>query len=231
MTSVKKILIVDDDRTLSSMVKEYLEAKGFECNLYHNAFEALENFKPGIFTMCIFDVRMPLKDGFELSSDIKKLDSFIPFLFLTGQTEKEDRIRGLEAGADDYITKPFSMLELYLRIQAILRRAVTYQQPNGSQTTYHIGKFIYNSSTRELIFASKPTKLSALESKLLTLFCKAQDGVIHRDMALKLIWEDEYNFRERSLNVYVSKLRGYLQKDPDIEILNIHGVGYKMIFR
>ena len=231
MSQDRKILIVDDDRTLSSMVKEYLEAKDFECHLYHNAFEALENFKPGKYTLCIFDVRMPLKDGFELSSDIKKFDQHIPFLFLTGQTDKEDRIRGLEAGADDYITKPFSMHELYLRIQAILRRVESNQQSNLVKTTYQIGKYIYNSSTRELNIGVKTLKLSAIESKLLTLFSKADDGVILRDVALKLIWEDENNFRERSLNVYVSKLRNYLQDDSDIEILNIHGVGYKMIVR
>jgi len=231
MSTIKKILLVDDDRSLSPMVKEYLEAKDFECHLYHNAFDALDTFKKSEFSLCILDIRMPMKNGFQLAEEITQLRPNTPFLFLTGQTEKEDRIKGLEAGADDYITKPFSMQELFLRIKAILKRTENYQKIKKGITQYDIGKLKFNADTREIANTLVPVKLSAIETKLLKLFCEAEDGIVYRDNALKQIWDDENSFRERSLNVYVSKLRQYLKDDPNIEILNIHGTGYKLLIR
>ncbi len=226
-----RILMVDDDRTLSPLVKEYLEAKGFSCDLFHNAFEGLESFKKQSYGLCILDVRMPLKTGFELASEMKLLQPEIPFLFLTGEIEKEKRIQGLELGADDYITKPFSMQELHLRVQAILRRVEAPSRKKGEAQIYQIGGYEFNASTRELKNEEKIQRMSAIEAKLLKLFCDAADGIIERDMALKLIWDDEHNFRERSLNVYVSKLRTYLGEDGRISFLNIHGSGYQMVVK
>ena len=231
MSAKKTILLVDDDRSLSPLVKEYLEAKDFVCHLHHNAYDAMDDFKKSSFSLCILDIRMPMKNGFQIAEEITTLRPETPFLFLTGQTEKEDRIKGLEAGADDYITKPFSMQELYLRIKAILKRTENYQNIKKGITQYDIGKYKFNADTREIASTLIPVKLSAIESKLLKLFCEAEDGIVYRDAALKQIWEDENSFRERSLNVYVSKLRQYMKDDPNIEILNIHGTGYKLVVR
>ncbi|MBK9256644.1 MAG: response regulator transcription factor [Saprospiraceae bacterium] len=229
MTGTKNILLVDDDRSLSPLVKEYLEAKDFQCSLFHNAFDALDAFKKTAFTLCILDIRMPMKSGLELAEDLKVIQPDIPFLFLTGQTDKEDRIKGLEAGADDYITKPFSMQELYLRVQAILRRVETYSKLKSETAIFQIGRFKFNASTREISQIESKIKLSAIEARLLKMFCDSSDGIILRDTALRQIWDDENSFRERSLNVYVSKLRQYFKEDPNIEILNIHGTGYQLI--
>lgn len=228
---MKKLLLVDDDRTLSPMVKEYLEAKGFSCDLCHNAFEGLEKFRNQNYSLCILDVKMPMKSGFELASEIRLLHPEVPFLFLTGEIEKEKRIQGLELGADDYITKPFSMQELYLRVLAILRRTEAPGQKKNETISYSIGLYTFNPGTRELEKNGQIQRLSAIESKLLKLFCDAENGIIERDTALKLIWDDENNFRERSLNVYVSKLRNYLGEGEMITFLNIHGSGYKMVIR
>lgn len=225
------ILLVDDDRSLSPMVKEYLEAKDFTCHLHHNAYDALEDLKRFSFNLCILDIRMPLKNGFQLAEEIKTLQPDTPFLFLTGNTEKDDRIKGLEAGADDYITKPFSMQELYLRVKAILKRTEMYTNHRKTAAQFDIGKFKFNADSREIVDTLDPIKLSAIESKLLRMFCESHDGIVLRDHALKQIWQDENSFRERSLNVYVSKLRHYLKGDPNIEILNIHGTGYKLLIK
>ena len=231
MSTKQKILLVDDDRSLSPLVQEYLEAKDFECHLYHNAFDAFSNFKKLQYNLCILDIRMPMKNGFELASEIKLLEPDIPLLFLTGQTDKEDRIRGLEAGADDYITKPFSMQELYLRIKAILRRTERVHQLKKENSHFEIGKYRFDADAREISGNHYAVKLSTIEARLLRMFCEATDGIIYREAALKQIWDDTNSFRERSLNVYISKLRQYLRDDPDIEILNIHGSGYKMVIK
>ena len=229
MIDTPKILLVDDDRSLSPMVKEYLEAKEFSCSLHHNAYDALEDLKKNNFKLCILDIKMPLKNGFQLAEEIKILKPDTPFLFLTGNIEKDDRIKGLEAGADDYITKPFSMQELYLRIKTILKRTEMYHTIRKSISQFDLGKFKFNAESREIVDSTYQIKLSAIEAKLLKMFCEAPDGIVIRDHALKQIWDDEHSFRERSLNVYVSKLRSYLKSDPNIEILNIHGTGYRLL--
>lgn len=226
-----KILLVDDDRALSPMVREYLEAKEYDCSLFHNAFEALKFLETDSVDLCILDIKMPVKDGFELAREIRMINPEIPFIFLTGENEKEDRIRGLEAGADDYITKPFSMHELELRVKAILRRYMSQYTTKAETTKYSIGIYEFDPGTRELKSQGEIKKLSSIESKLLLMFCQSHDWIIERDQALKKIWDDENSFRERSLNVYISKLRQYLKEDASIEILNIHGSGYKLLIR
>jgi len=226
-----KILIVDDDRTLSPLVKEYLEAKHIECTLCHNAFDGFKVFKKEEFDLCILDIVMPLEDGFELAAKLTNLNPNIPFLFLSSKTQQEDKIRGLEAGADDYILKPFSMKELYLRIQAILKRSQSRGNNKQELVEYEISSYTFNPSARELKREGETMNLSWIESQLLHMFCQSADGIISRDVALKQIWSDEHNFRSRSLNVYVSKLRSYLQVDPKISIRNIHGSGYQMLIK
>jgi two-component system OmpR family response regulator len=224
-----RLLLVDDDRSLSMLLKEYLEAKDYQCDLFHNGFDAFEAFKKNDYSLCVLDVRMPMKSGLQLAEEIQSINPKIPFLFLSGQTEKEDRIKGLEAGADDYIVKPFSMQEVYLRIKAILKRIEISFDIQAKPSVFDIGDYTFITDVRELRYKEESFKLSDIECRLLTMFCEAPDGVISRENALKKIWTDENMFRERSLNVYVSKLRGFMKKDTRIEFLNIHGSGYKLI--
>jgi DNA-binding response OmpR family regulator len=225
------LLLVDDERHFSEMTREYLVAKGCTTVLKHNANEGLVSFKNEHFDLCIFDVKMPIKDGFELAREIRALNEFIPIIFLTGQTQKAYRIEGLSIGADDYVTKPFSMEELYLRIKNILRRTRLQVQERENQEAYQLGNYSFDASTRELLLTEKVVKLTAIEAKLLRMFCESENGLVERNMALKRIWGDDDLMRGRSLNVYVSKLRNYLKKDGNIEILNVHGVGYRIVVR
>lgn len=223
------VLLVDDDRAFSPLVKEYLEAKGLRAELTHNADEGLKAFRRGGFDICVLDVKMPMKDGFALAQDIRSFDPHMPILFLTGQTEREDRIKGLAIGADDYVTKPFSMEELFLRIQAIMRRVQGPAAKKRESTSLEAGAYRFNPASRELRLGDQAAKLTAIESKLLLLFLESENGLISREAALRQIWGDEDLLRGRSLNVYVSKLRTLLQGDPRIEILNVHGEGYRLV--
>ena len=231
MENKPHILMVDDERQFSAMTQEYLEAKGFEVVLKHSGEEGLAAFKEGSYHICILDVKMPMKDGFTLATEIRELDEQTPIIFLTGQTEKEDRIKGLTIGADDYVTKPFSVEELFLRIKNILKRSSIQNRINKKQAEYEIGKYHLDATTRELTYNTKTIKLTAIEAKLLQMFCEDENGMIERNLALKRIWGDDDYLRGRSLNVYVSKLRNYLKEDGNIEIMNVHGVGYKMVVR
>lgn len=231
MKAKPNILFVDDERQFSAMTQEYLEAKGLNVTLKHSGDQGLVTFKNSDFDLCILDVKMPMKDGFALAEDIRGLDEHIPFIFLTGKTEKQDRIRGLSLGADDYITKPFSMEELFLRIKNILKRVKFEREARKEIEKYQVGIFDFDATTRELIGGGKTAKLTAIESKLLQMFCEHANGVVERDLALKRIWGDDDFLRGRSLNVYVSKLRSFLKADENIEFLNVHGVGYKMVVR
>lgn len=225
------LLLVDDDLTLSPLVKEYLDAQGMHCTLFHNAFDALTSFKENQFDLCLLDVQMPMKNGFDLAKEMKSFKPDVPFLFLTGQSEKEDRIRGFEFGAEDYILKPFSMQELVLRIKAILRRTTFRPNPSPDKDPVRIGAFLFYADSRELIQGDSVQKLSEIECKLLAMFQKSSDGIVLREDALKQLWKEEHLFRDRSLNVFVSRLRNFLKADPAIQILNIHGTGYRMIIR
>jgi two-component system, OmpR family, response regulator len=227
---VMQLLLVDDDLTLSPLTREYLEAKGYHVTLRHSGDEGLAAFKSGKFDACILDVRMPLKDGFALAADIRQIEPDMPVLFLTGAVQKEDRIRGLALGADDYITKPFSMEELYLRVRNILKRSVV-QQKNNEKAIHEIGLYRFDTGARELHGPEQTLKLTAMEARLLQLFCESDHGIIRRDTALQRIWGDEDMLKGRSLNVYVSKLRTFLAADERIEILNVHGEGYQLVLR
>lgn len=227
---MKSILFVDDEMQFSAMVAEYLQEKGFEVILKHNATDGLAAFRTTRADCCILDVKMPFKDGFSLAADIRDLDEQVPIIFLTGQTTREDRIKGLTIGADDYVTKPFSMEELYLRIKAVLRR-VGYQEETREQD-FILGQYTFDPISRELIFDdSQPIRLSAMESKLLQLLFKHKNKLVTRDFVLSKVWQDDDQLKSRSLNVYINKLRNYLKKDPNIEILNAHGEGYKLVVK
>lgn len=233
MADPQRILMVDDDRTFSALTQEFLESRGLQVMLVHSGEEGLRAFREsGPYQLCILDVKMPFKDGFSLAADIRAADAAVPIIFLTAQQEKENRIRGFNLGGDDYVTKPFSLEELHLRIQAIWRRTQAGQVALGtSNVEIPVGRYRFFPATRELYLGETVAKLSAIESNLLRLFCESPEGMIERDTALRRIWSDDDLLRGRSLNVYVSKLRQYLSDDPGIEILNVHGVGYRMVVR
>lgn len=226
-----QLLFVDDDRAFSPLVCEYLSEKGLKTTLCHSGEEGVATFRNGRYDLCILDVRMPFKDGFTVAKEIRDLQPDTPFIFLTAEAERAQRIKGFYLGADDYVTKPFSMEELYLRIQVVLRRSSSRESAKPEILEYPIGKYHFNVGSRELSLQGNIQKLSSIECKLLKFFCDASQGIIERDAALRRVWGDDDMMRGRSLNVYVSKLRQFLKDDENIEILNIHGEGYQLVIR
>jgi two-component system, OmpR family, response regulator len=220
------LLLAEDDENLGSLLKEYLMAKGYKTNWFTNGELAYKSFIKEHYDFCIFDIMMPVKDGITLAKEIRLLNSTMPILFLTAKSQKDDILAGFEVGADDYITKPFSMEELLYRIEAILRR--THHQPS-KQTEFLIGKFHFHSDKQILAFEEHEQKLTTKESDLLKLLCINKNMVLERNFTLKTIWIDDNYFNARSMDVYIAKLRKYLKEDPSIEILNIHGKGFKLI--
>ncbi|MCG8476558.1 MAG: response regulator transcription factor [Cytophagales bacterium] len=224
-----KILVVEDDPNLGQILSEYLQVKGFEIRLCSDGQEGLEAFKSDSYQICLLDVMLPKKDGFSLAQDIRKLDKEIPFIFLTAKSMKEDAIRGLKLGADDYITKPFSMEELLLRLQAILRRVVVKNQSSAQVEQYRIGGFSFLVEQQILKVGKEEKKLTAKESALLNLLCANVNKTLERSFALKTIWHDDSYFNARSMDVYIAKLRKYLKPDDQVKILTIHGEGFKLV--
>src|SRR6056297_391166 len=223
-----KILLAEDDENLGTLLKEYLIAKGFKTDLYINGELALEGFKKHGYNLCILDIMMPKMDGFTLAREIRKINSAIPFIFLTAKSLKEDVIEGFSLGADDYMTKPFSMEELLFRIKAILRRT-KFNNISEQNDKYQIGDYVFDSQKQILQIGDKTQKLTTKESELLKLLCNNMNNVLERNFALKTIWQEDSYFNARSMDVYITKLRKYLKDDPSIQILNIHGKGYKLI--
>ena len=223
-----KVLVAEDDPNLGIILTEYLELKGYEAELAKNGEVGLDLFVRGKFQFCILDVMMPVKDGFTLAKEIRKLDKNIPILFLTAKSMKADTLQGFKIGADDYVTKPFSMEELLLRMTAILRRSTnTKKIPEKSQ--FRIGRFKFDRDRQVLSDGKSVVKLTSKESDLLALLCAGGIEVTERQHALKLIWGDDSYFNARSMDVYITKLRKYLKADPSVEIVNVHGKGFKML--
>lgn len=222
------LLHVDDEVQYSELTKEYLETQGLKVTLKHDAQNGLAALESSTFDLCIVDIKMPKKDGFTLAEEIRSINPTMPIIFLTGQSAKEDKIKGLRMGADDYLTKPFSMEELYLRICAILKR-VKVQEKINCVEVFKLGEATFHSDLRELTVSGKTIRLTSIEAKLMKLLCEHENQVLTRDVAMKNIWGDEEHFRGYSLNVYVSKLRKMLRDEPAVEILNLHGEGYKLI--
>ena len=221
------ILLCEDDESLGMLLREYLEAKGYNTTLCQDGEEGFDTFLQGNFSLCILDVMMPRMDGFTLASKIRELNYEMPFMFLTAKNLKDDVREGFELGADDYITKPFSMEELVFRVEAILRRV--RGKKNKESSVYHIGDFIFDTQKQLLVIGDKQTKLTTKENELLALLCSHANEILQRDFALKTIWIDDNYFNARSMDVYITKLRKHLKDDPQIEIINIHGKGYKLI--
>ncbi len=222
-----KIFMCEDDENLGMLLREYLQAKGFAVDLFADGESGYKAFVKDQYDLCVLDVMMPKKDGFTLAQEIRSVNGEIPIIFLTAKTLKEDILEGFKIGADDYLTKPFSMEELLLRIEAILRRV------NGKKTKdvlfFKIGNFTFDTQKQTLAFGDKSTKLTTKESELLGLLCAHSNEILERNFALKSIWGNDNYFNARSMDVYITKLRKLLKDDPTIEIINIHGKGYKLI--
>ncbi|MBR1713235.1 MAG: response regulator transcription factor [Alloprevotella sp.] len=227
MNENMKILLCEDDENLGMLLREYLQAKGYETELCPDGETGYKAFMQEKFDICVFDVMMPKKDGFSLAKDIRQLNEEVPIIFLTAKTLKEDILEGFKLGADDYITKPFSMEELTLRIEAILRRVKG--KKNHDRTVYKLGEFTFDTQKQTLTRNGEPAKLTTKESELLSLLCAHANEILQRDFALKTIWIDDNYFNARSMDVYITKLRKHLKADPSVEIINIHGKGYKLI--
>ena len=222
-----KILLCEDDENLGMLLREYLQAKGFSTELCADGELGYKAFLKTKFDICVLDVMMPKKDGFTLAKEIRNSNQDIPIIFLTAKTLKEDILEGFKIGADDYITKPFSMEELVFRIEAIIRR--TKGKKNKESTVYRIGKFTFDTQKQLLCLGEEQRKLTTKENELLALLCSHANEILQRDFALKTIWIDDNYFNARSMDVYITKLRKHLKDDPQIEIINIHGKGYKLI--
>ncbi|MBP1618012.1 MAG: rprY [Bacteroidetes bacterium] len=222
-----KLFLCEDDENLGMLLREYLQAKGFDTDLFPDGEAGYKGFVKEKYDLCVLDVMMPKKDGITLVKEIRAINSEIPIIFLTAKNMKEDILEGFKAGADDYITKPFSMEELVLRIEAIIRRV--RGKKVKEQQVYNFGNLKFDTQKQILTIGDQETKLTTKESELLALLCAHANQILERNHALKQIWVDDNYFNARSMDVYITKLRKLLKADPEIEIINIHGKGYKLI--
>lgn len=226
--SKAKLLVVEDDPNLGDILKEYLEMKGYEPTLCRDGDEGWNKFKKDKFDLCLLDIMMPKKDGFTLAKEIKKVQEDLPILFLTAKNQKDDIIEGLKIGADDYLTKPFSMEELLLRITAILRRTQKSMEI-APLKTYTFGDFILHYDEQFIEGPGGKHKLTSKENELIRLLASEINKLVNRSHALKQIWGDDSYFNARSMDVYLSKIRKILKDDPKVQIITVHGEGFKLI--
>lgn len=228
---MQKILLAEDDPNLGELLKDYLELKGkFEVMLCKDGEEALRAFGQNSFDLCILDVMMPKKDGFTLGREIRKINPYIPLIFATAKGMMEDKTEAFSLGGDDYITKPFRVEELLLRIQALLKRVSREKAFEEEPVNeFQIGKFHFDYPSQIISIEGRDQKLSTKEAELLRLLCLNMNEVLTRETALLEIWHDDNYFNGRSMDVFLSKLRKYLKEDPDVEIVNVHGKGYKLL--
>jgi len=226
----KKILLVEDDPNFGTVLKDYLALNDYNVTHAKDGIEGLIMFKNNDYDLCILDVMMPRKDGFSLAEDIRATNKEIPIIFLTAKTMKEDVLKGYQAGADDYLNKPFDSEVLLYKMKAILQRKEIGKVTEEDVFEFNIGKFHLNSKLRHLSFdGQEPIKLSPKENKLLKMLAVHKNDLMPRELALTKIWRDDNYFTSRSMDVYIAKLRKYLKLDENVEILNIHGEGFRLI--
>lgn len=228
--SEKRILLVEDDVNLGTILAEFLTMKNFKVDLCKDGEEGYTSYNNNIYDLCLLDVMMPKKDGFTLAKEIRQANKNIPIIFLTAKSMQNDKIEGLKLGADDYITKPFSTEELLLRIHAILKRSASIND-FVSTKNYSIGKYVFVYQKKELKLKRYVQTLTNKEAELLKLLCENKNNILRRDIALTKVWNEETYFTGRSMDVYITKLRSYLKNDRSIQIENVHGVGFKLIFK
>ena len=227
MRKEMKILLVEDDENLGSITCDYLNAKGYDCTWEKDGELGYQVFTNHTFDIVILDVMMPVKDGFSTAKDIRGIDKQVPIVFLTAKSMKEDTLKGFEIGADDYITKPFNMEELIARINAIVKR--TSKETENHFDDLSIGNFTFNPKMQLLTIEDKTFNLTTKECDLLILLYKNKNDILERNHALKAVWGDDNYFNGRSMDVYIAKLRKYLKNDSSIQIINVHGRGFKLL--
>ena len=226
-----RILLAEDDPNLGLLLQEYLTIKGFDTTLAKDGDEALSKFVLSTYDLCIFDVMMPKKDGFTLAKEVRMSDKDTPIIFLTAKSMKDDTLQGFKVGADDYMTKPFSMEELLARIQAILRRSqkIVGTEEVKPATSFVIGAYIFDYEKQVLHHSDIHQKLTSKESELLKLLCENLGKPVSRSFALKMVWGDDTYFNARSMDVYITKLRKFFKEEASIQIVNLHGEGFKLV--
>jgi two-component system, OmpR family, response regulator len=227
-----KILLVEDDQNFGAILKDYLTLNDFEVVLAKNGMEGFEKFKKDNFDLCILDVMMPYKDGYTLAKEIREKNKEIPLIFLTAKSMKEDVLKGYKVGADDYLNKPFDSEVLLMKIRAIILRKSSEVKTEHTTFEFQIGNFHLNSKLRFLTFKNdEPMKLSPKENELLKMLAVHENDLMPRELALTKIWRDDNYFTSRSMDVYIAKLRKYLKPDPNVEVLNIHGEGFRLVIK
>ncbi len=224
----RNILLVEDDFNLGIVVQDFLSLEGYTVHLCRDGKEGLQKFNKNNYDVCLLDVMLPEKDGYEIAEDIRKVDKEIPIIFLTAKSNPEDKVKGFKAGGDDYITKPFNREEFLLRIKAILRRANNEMDEDENEGIISLGSYELDFQNLRLIHKEEDKKLTKRETAILKLLSENRNKVIERSLVLNLIWGDDNYFNGRSLDVFITKLRKYLKHDEGIQINNIHGVGFKL---
>ncbi len=224
-----KVLLVEDEANLGLILKDYLIAKGYDTTLATDGQQGFDAFTKQKYDICLIDIMLPIKDGYTLAKEIRQSDQYVPIIFLTAKSLPDDKIEGFKAGADDYLTKPFNMEELIMRIKAVLKRTSVVAGSVDSDGNFVIGKYHFDSTKQILKTDSGEKKLTSKESDLLRLLALNLNKTLDRNFALKSIWHDDSYFNARSMDVYITKLRKYLAEDKEIEILNVHGKGFKLL--
>ncbi len=231
-TENKKILLVEDDPNFGTVLKDYLAMNDYNVTHAKNGMEGFEKFKKDDFDLCILDVMMPYKDGFTLAKEIREKNSEVPIIFLTAKAMKEDVMKGYKVGADDYLNKPFDSEVLLMKIKAIIQRKATDSIADSKQFEFVVGNFHLNSKLRFLTYKKEsPIKLSPKENELLRMLALHKNDLMPRELALTKIWRDDNYFTSRSMDVYIAKLRKYLSLDDGVEIINIHGEGFRLVVK
>lgn len=231
MDSAIKLLLCEDDPNLGSLLAQYLTAKGYEVDLRVNGQLGWEAYKAGTYDLLVLDVMMPVKDGFTLAREVREKDDGTPIIFLTAKSMKQDTILGFQSGADDYLTKPFSMEELLLRVSAVLKRSKGAMPKPEVVTEHVLGTLHFDVRKQVLAAPTGERRLTTKETDLLRMLCEKRNGILPRSEALKEVWGDDNYFNGRSMDVYIAKLRKYLREEPRVSILNVHGKGFRLLVK
>ena len=229
MENKTRLLLCEDDPNLGMLLAQYLVAKGYTVELRQDGQAGWEAYKEGGFDLLLLDIMMPAKDGITLAREIRKQDSQTPIIFLTAKNMRQDTMAGFESGADDYLTKPFSMEELLFRIHAVLRRSWGSEEPKERSTRFHLGRYTFDARKQVLAGPDGERSLTTKENELLHLLCEHANALLDRPEALHAVWGDDNYFNGRSMDVYIAKLRKYLAGDPEVEIVNVHGKGFRLV--
>ncbi|MDR3236793.1 MAG: response regulator transcription factor [Prevotellaceae bacterium] len=223
-----RILLAEDEESMGTLLCEYLNMRGYDTDLYADGELALKGFYKKKYDLCILDVMMPKKDGFAVAQSIRTMDHTIPIIFLTAKAMRQDVIRGFAFGADDYLTKPFSIDELIARMDALLRR-IRVVQENNSHDSFKIGKYTFDYFNRRLKIGDKEISLMPKEAEILQMLCMNRNQVLDRNAVLMQVWDNDSIFNARSMDIYMTKIRKHLSEDENIRIVNIYGRGFKLV--